>query len=223
MGLRDISRLNGGPTTFARYCTLSRRRACLLSKLPVMEENLDSPIYNQGFPDFPASWKNPFGVGGPNSGAIIVGAGNPPAGTHGRYQDTFGYNDRYVDRARCIFSNYGARVDCQGWGWEVATLGVGDLQPGGTNPNSVYHNRFYTDQFAGTSSASPMIVGALACIQGTLQANKRAKLTPTTARQLLRSEGSVQEAAPGRPPTQRIRRRPDLRKTLTRLLALPAV
>ena len=64
-------------------------------------------------PGFPASWRNPLNVANPNSGAVMAGAGNPPSGTHGFAQ--YG-GDVLVDRARCNFSNYGARVDAQGWG-----------------------------------------------------------------------------------------------------------
>src|SRR5262249_33446305 len=55
-----------------------------------------------------------------DSGAIMVGAGAPPA-----YSQT--------DRARLYFSTYGSRVDLQGWGFSVATTGYGDLQAGGPN------------------------------------------------------------------------------------------
>ena len=49
-------------------------------------------------------------VANPSSGAIMAGAGNPPSGTHGFAQ--YG-GDVLVDRARCNFSNYGARVDAR--------------------------------------------------------------------------------------------------------------
>ena len=45
----------------------------------------------------------------------MVGAGGPP-------------REGYRDRARLDFSNYGSRVDVQGWGRKVATLDYGDLQ-----------------------------------------------------------------------------------------------
>ena len=53
-------------------------------------------------------------------------------------------------------------VDAQGWGREVTTTGYGDLQGG---PDE---DVWYTDQFSGTSSASPIVVGALGCVQGML-------------------------------------------------------
>ena len=185
-------------------------------------QDLDDPIYSTSMPDFPASWKNPFAQGGPDSGAILVGAGNPPAGTHGRTVDTLGWNDTFVDRARCGFSNFGSRIDCQGWGWEVTTLGYGDLQPG--NANAIRgddHNTLYTDIFAGTSSASPIVTGAVACVQGALRAASRPVMTPSAIRQLLRSTGSPQQSAPNRPVTQRIGSRPDLRTILQRAIQGP--
>ena len=89
-------------------------------------------------------------------GAIVVGAGAPPPGTHGR--------DHGPDRSRLDFSNWGALIDAQGWGREVTTCGYGDLQ-GGTN-----EDLWYTDTFSGTSSASPIVTGAIACVQGMAKA-----------------------------------------------------
>lgn len=168
-------------------------------------EDLDAAVYDTG-PGFPSWWKNPFRTTNPSSGAVVVGAGSPPSGTHGR--TTSPWNLPYVDRARCGFSNWGSRVDAQGWGWEVTTCGYGDLQ-GGSDPR-----RWYTDTFSGTSSASPIVTGALACVQGALKARSMPLLTSERARQLLRSTGSPQQAAPGRPVSQRIGNRPNLRQLI---------
>ena len=166
-------------------------------------ENLNDAIYNTRPSGFPSSWRNPFNTSNPSSGAVVVGAGAPPPGTHGRNHGT--------DRSRLGFSNYGARVDAQGWGREVTTCGYGDLQ-GGNN-----ENLWYTDTFSGTSSASPIVVGALACIQGRLKNRNKALLTPATAINLLRTTGSVQQSTAGRPATQRIGNRPNLKEAFTRL------
>jgi hypothetical protein len=170
--------------------------------------NLDNNLYNTPQIGFPPTWRNPFNPANPGSGAVVVGAGAPPQGTHG--------NDHGPDRSRLDFSNYGSRVDVQGWGREVTSTGYGDLQ-GGPAPD-----KWYTDQFSGTSSASPIVVGALGCVQGCLRAAGRTLLTPEDARRLLRDTGSPQQDAPGRPRTQRIGNRPNLRAILTRLLNLPA-
>ena len=158
-----------------------------------------------------------------------MGAGNPPAGTHGRNAQP-AVGEPYVDRARCYFSNYRARVDTPDWGWEVTSTGYGDLQ-GGSN-----RDLWYTDQFSGTSSASPIVVGALACVQGVLRRRGRTPLSPARAQQLLRSTGSPQQDGPGftftpvhpgrgwpptnypaRPATERIGNRPNLRQLLDRV------
>jgi hypothetical protein len=162
--------------------------------------DLDDPVYNNPLAGFPADWRNPFQRGPRDSGAILVGAGAPPPGTHGR--------DHGPDRSRLGFSNHGSALDVQGWGREVTTCGYGDLQ-GGAN-----EDLWYTDQFSGTSSASPIVVGSLACVQGVLRAAGRVPLTPARARELLRSTGSPQQDAPGRPRTQRIGNRPNLRQLI---------
>ncbi len=169
-------------------------------------QNFDDALYNQRPSGFPLSWRNPLNPVNPSSGAVVVGAGAPPPGTHGR--------DHGPDRSRLDFSNYGARVDTQGWGREVTTTGYGDLQ-GGSNTN-----RLYGDQFSGTSSASPIVTGALGCVQGILKAANLPLLKPDQARQLLRNTGSPQQDAPERPRTERIGNRPNLRQLISQALAL---
>ena len=170
-------------------------------------ENLDDAIYNTRPAGFPTNWTNPFNRANRDSGAIVVGAGAPPPGTHGR--------DHGPDRSRLDFSNFGALLDAQGWGREVTTAGYGDLQ-GGSNEDF-----WYTDQFSGTSSASPIVVGALGCTQGSLRAKGRIPLTPARARDLLRTTGSPQQDAPARPATQRIGNRPNLRQMIATVSPVP--
>lgn len=151
-------------------------------------ENLDLPIYR---------------VSGVNrskkdSGEILVGAGVPPPGTHGK--------DYGPDRSKYEFSNYGSIVDVQGWGTEVTTLGYGDLQ-GGANKN-----RWYTDAFSGTNTA--IVAGALCSVQGVLHARGKEPLTATEARELLRTTGSEQQPGPGQPSSMRVGSRPDLRQLI---------
>ena len=163
-------------------------------------ENLDDPFYNAPAAGFPAGWANPFARGARDSGAIFVGAGCPPANTHG---STWG-----PDRSRLDFSNYGSALDAQGWGREVTTTGYGDLQ-GGVDPNA-----WYSDRFSGTSSAAAIVVGVLGCMQGVKRAQGAALLTPATARALLRTTGSPQQDALPFPATQRIGSRPNLRQMI---------
>ena len=162
--------------------------------------NYDAAIYDRRPEGFPKSWKNPFNPDNPSSGAVLVGAGAPPPGTHGR--------NHGPDRSRLGFSNHGARVDVQGWGREVTTAGYGDLQGGSDE------DLWYTDTFSGTSSASPIVVGTLGCVQGVLKAQGGTLLTSPAARALVRSTGAPQQDAPGRPRTERIGNRPDLRQAI---------
>lgn len=164
-------------------------------------ENLDDSIYDRRPRGFPSSWRNPFNPANQSSRAVVVGAGAPPPGTHGR--------NHGPDRSRLGFSNYGRRIDAQGWGREVTTTGYGDLQAGSPD-------REYTDKFSGTSSASPIITAALACVQGALRAESQSLLTPNAAINLLRTTGSQQTDASGRPRTQRIGNRPNLRQMIDR-------
>ena len=167
-------------------------------------ENLDDPIYDVPDAGFPPTWSNPFKRGSRDSGAIVVGAGAPPPGTHG-----FNFGP---DRSRLDFSNYGSVIDAQGWGREVTTCGYGDLQ-GGSN-----EDLWYTDHFSGTSSASPIVVGSLGCVQGALRAAGKPLLTPATARDLLRTTGSPQQASPSFPVSERIGNRPDVKEIINRLV-----
>lgn len=171
-------------------------------------QNLDDAVYNTPSPGFPSGWRNPFNMGNPQSGAVVVGAGEPPPGTHGR--------DNGPDRSRLDFSNFGSRVDVQGWGREVTTTGYGDLQ-GGSN-----RDVWYTDMFNGTSSASPVVTGALAAVQGVLRARGHRILNSDKARLLVRSSGSPQQDATGRPASQRIGNRPNLRALIPEAARFPS-
>ncbi|MEV8527686.1 S8 family peptidase [Streptomyces sp. NPDC052000] len=172
-------------------------------------ESLDDALYERRPDGFPEGWRNPFNPSNRSSGAVLVGAGAPPPGTHGR--------DHGPDRSRLAFSNYGARLDAQGWGRETTTTGgfwdrPGDLQ-GGTEEIA-----WYTDAFSGTSAASPIVAGALASLQGMLKALGQPPMSPERARAILRSTGAPQQDAPGRPASQRIGDRPDIKAAVARLL-----
>jgi hypothetical protein len=191
------------PDDFAAISFAVNRGVIVVEAAGNGAENLDDPIYNARPSGFPINWKNPFNPANPSSGAILAGAGAPPPGTHNR--------NHGADRSRLDFSNYGARLDVQGWGREVTTSGYGDLQ-GGSN-----EDLWYTDTFSGTSSASPIIVGALGCVQGALRSANKPPLTPAKALELMRTTGSPQQDQPGRPASQRIGNRPDLKQAFERL------
>jgi serine protease len=108
-----------------------------------------------------------------DSGAILVGASQGSS------------------RAPLCWTNYGSRVDMQGWGANVTTLGYGDLF------GSAYgKDQYYTGVFGGTSSAAPMVAGAAASVQGVALADGREALEPRTLRALLASTGTPQAADP---------------------------
>jgi serine protease len=129
-----------------------------------------------------------------DSGAIVVGAGGPP-------------REGFVDRERLDFSNYGARVDVQGWGRKVATLDYGDLQACDGSGD-----RHYTGEFAGTSSASPIVAGAAILVQDHARAQGRV-LRPRELRELLRVTGTPQAGDT----REHIGPRPDLARALRAL------
>jgi subtilisin family serine protease len=166
-------------------------------------QNLDDPVYNTPQKGFPPDWNNPFKRGSRDSGAILVGAGSPPPNTHGRTWTT--------DRARLDFSNYGSAVDAQGWGREVTSTGYGDLQSG--DPN-----RLYTDQFSGTSSASPIVTGVVGCMQGVRRAKNLSPVTPSDVRNILRTTGSPQQDGSFGAAKQQIGNRPDLKQIIPTIL-----
>ena len=131
-------------------------------------QNLDDPVYNTGHA--------PFLVQN-HSGAIIVGAG----GTGGSW----------ADRSRTTFSNYGMRLDLQGWGEQVVTTGYGDKYSEGTADSSLY----YTDVFSGTSSAAPNIASAVAIVSSINEIYNGIlnPISPNEMRNLLRTTGSQQQ------------------------------
>lgn len=131
-----------------------------------------------------------------DSGAIIVGAGGPPGSS---------------DRERLSFSSYGSRVDVQGWGSGVMTTGYGGHY---TNPDAPTNpDFFYTSTFNGTSSASPIVAGAVANLQGIALDQFGVPLTPFQVRQLLVETGSLQQGDI----TKHIGPRPNLRAAIERI------
>jgi subtilisin family serine protease len=162
-------------------------------------ENFDLPIFNNtGLQK--------------DSGAIVVGAGIPPSNAFD-FDGGGGFGSAYqqigVPRSRIWFSNYGKIVNVQGWGFHVATLAYGDMQ------GDASENKWYTLRFSGTSSASPIVTGAVACLQGRAKAKNGAPLTPAKVRAILMQSGTPQVAGPGVPLTQRIGPQPNLAKAMT--------
>lgn len=114
------------------------------------------------------------------SGAILVGAS---------------YSYHYP----APFTNYGERVDVHAFGtWDVYSLGYGDLH-GTSNAD------YYTSSFSGTSSASPIITGSCAVLQGVSKSYYGKVLDHTEMRRLL-----TEFSTPQSPSTKNIGPLPDL-------------
>ncbi len=129
-------------------------------------QNLDNQTY----------YGTSFPSGKSDSGAIIVGAGAACPGS--------------ILRSRMWFSNYGTRINVQGWGECVTTTGYGDL-------SSASLNSYYTSAFSGTSSASPIVAAVAASFSSAFEtANGRAP-TPAEVRNALMSTGTAQNFASG--------------------------
>ncbi len=117
-----------------------------------------------------------------DSGAIMVGGAIP------------------VSATATSSSNFGSRVDVQGYGLYVTTLGYGDLYGGKNNPRGAY-----TAVFEGTSSATPCVTAVASIIQATLRARGLPELDPLLMRAVLAGTGSPD----GSVRTKRVGPRPD--------------
>ena len=112
-----------------------------------------------------------------DSGAIIVGAGGAALGPN-------------ADLQRLSFSSYGGRFNLQGWGEYVVTTGYGKLY----DDDGI--NYAYTDSFDGTSSATPVVAGAVACCVGYWKeglGRDPYALTPSLLRTTLINSGTPQD------------------------------
>jgi hypothetical protein len=88
-------------------------------------------------------------------------------------------------------------------------MGYGNLYNGGTE------DQWYTNTFSGTSSASPIVTGAAASLQGAARAAGLPDRTPLAMRQLITSTGTPQD-----PNSKNIGPRPNLRAALNQLQPL---
>ncbi|KAF3998721.1 S8 family serine peptidase [Glaciimonas immobilis] len=97
-----------------------------------------------------------------DSGAIYAGAADPTEGN------------------RASFSEYGNRVDLFSWGWHVTTTSCDGVDCA---------EDLYTHTFSGTSSANPIIAGAVAQVQSIAFAHGLGAIPPKKMRQLLVKTG----------------------------------
>lgn len=161
-----------------------------------------------------------------DSGAIIVGAGQPPrqclsdCANAGAFCVADGDCAGGIFCSGCLanahagertsFSTYGQRVDLQGWGSGVATTGYGAAPASGngySDPNEPANDdRWYRFTFDGTSSAAPMVAASAAIVQSVWKTRGHGPLKPECVRDVLVSTGteSPDEIGP----------RPDLRAAI---------
>jgi subtilisin family serine protease len=129
-------------------------------------KNLDDPMFSADnfghYPFLEENW----------SEAIMVGAG------------AVGIDD--VSRSRLWFSNYGSRIDVQGNGEGVVTTGYGSAYAA-EGPN-----REYSNNFGGTSGASPIVVGAVSLLQSLYKAHTGSPFDVNFIRSLLVNTGKPQ-------------------------------
>jgi hypothetical protein len=123
-----------------------------------------------------------------DSGAIMVGAASSTA-----------------PHARLGFSNFGSRIDCFGWGENIATTGDGWQ---GTSTTA------YTSSFGGTSGASPMVASAALLIQSWAK-KRQQSYNPEVLRDLLSAPAT--NTASGNPAADRIGVMPNLRGIIEKL------
>ncbi|MBN2367201.1 MAG: S8 family serine peptidase, partial [Calditrichaeota bacterium] len=102
-------------------------------------------------------------------------------------------------------SNYGERIDANGWGRNIVTTGYGNKYPG----DGV--NEYYTGTFGGTSGATPMVAGVAAILQGINRHYTQSSLTSRDIKQMLRNLG------PGGWLYPNFGYRPDLKKLINML------
>ncbi|WP_146058915.1 RCC1 domain-containing protein [Actinomadura rubteroloni] len=142
----------------------------------------------------------------PDSGAIMVGAGQPL---------TSGGSTCYVGSKPQLsaesYSTYGTRVDVQADGSCVWAASV-DMPNGHYPASETDPNKFYTEAFSGTSSASAIIAGTVAALQGVAK-NYGQVLAPGRVRDLLKQTGTPQPA--GDP--HHVGPKPNLRAAITYL------
>lgn len=112
------------------------------------------------------SYGGAFDLSKRDSGCVMVGAVGP------------------TDYERLSFSNYGARVDAAGFGRNVVTAGYGELFNGGKGRN-------YTARFSGTSSATPIVSGAVAVVSS-IAKEQGIVISPQQMRKALRATGTPQ-------------------------------
>jgi subtilisin family serine protease len=108
-----------------------------------------------------------------DSGAIIVGAGDS------------------ATQVRLGFSNFGSRLDLQGWGNNIVTASGPTTRSDLWTADGVH--REYTRSFSGTSGATPIVAGACALVQQAFKKRYGRSATCQELRGLLVDTGNPQQ------------------------------
>jgi len=136
---------------------------------------------------------------GTDAGVVVVGAAgngnqNLDSGTYQEYLDRgdsgaiiVGAGSSNTSHNKLGFSTYGSRVNVQGWGENVFTLGYGWYAAYGGDPL-----QYYTNGFSGTSSASPFVASACVALQGLCEDLYGVRMSSVELRQLLIDTGIPQ-------------------------------
>lgn len=128
-----------------------------------------------------------------DSGAIIVGA-------------SVSKNSQPM-----CYTSYGSRVDVRGWGENVTTISYGGMYK---DPDDLDNkDKYYTGTSTGTSSATAMVTGAAAVLQGIAQNTYNVTLTPAEMRDIISTTGTEQTLGLDK----NIGAQPDLEKAIAKL------
>lgn len=122
-----------------------------------------------GDEDLDGDWYQDNWLNWGDSGAILVGAG-----------------DSTTHHKPLYFTSHGSRVNLQGWGINVFTLGYGDAGELGDDINQAY------TLFSGTSSATPMVASAVLLVQDFVVSHGLEPLDAWEMRDLLAATGIPQ-------------------------------
>jgi hypothetical protein len=135
--------------------------------------------------------------------------GNPILDSAGRIQRPLNRNDPTFQESGAIMvaagtstvphqwsnpSNYGSRIDCYAWNDSIGTCGFGVMSL--FEPNA---NKWYRNDFGGTSGASAIVAGAAVLLQSMHVGAKGAFIPPATMRTLLSDPNRNTKADPSAP------------------------
>jgi hypothetical protein len=181
------------PATFDAIAMAVAKGIVVVEPAANGRQNLDDPIF-----------EGRFSRSRQDSGAIMVGGGASPSGG----QDP---------RTWVLWgSNYGSRIDVQGWFDSVATTWTDDSSSAsGADlflPDDGDPRQGYTSGFGGTSSAAPMVAGVCVAANSVAIALHGQPFDPLDLRALLVSTGTPQPTSDAQ--VHPIGPQPDLRAVL---------